>query len=161
MARLDPHSYADSEQPRTRSIDLALRVDFGRRELAGEIALHFHAPGTGPLDLDTRGLRIDSVRTLTGEPLRYTLAAPEPILGARLRVDLPPRSEGARIRYATSPDATALQWLEPSQTAGKTQPFLFSQAQPIHARSLMPLQDTPRFRITVGEARFIVPARLR
>jgi aminopeptidase N len=161
MARLDPHSYADSEQPRTRSIDLALRVDFGRRELAGEIALHFHAPGGGPLDLDTRGLRIDSVRTLTGEPLRWTLAPSEPILGARLRVDLPARCDGVRVRYATSPEATALQWLLPGQTAGKLQPFLFSQAQPIHARSLMPLQDTPRFRITVGEARFIVPGRLR
>ena len=45
--RLDPHSYADVGQPRTRSIDLALRVDFSRRTLEGEIALHFHASGGG------------------------------------------------------------------------------------------------------------------
>jgi leukotriene-A4 hydrolase len=158
--RLDPHSYADTAQPQTRSIDLALRADFDRRVLEGEIALHFRAPGVGPLDLDTRELRIDAVTLLDGTPLPHDLFAPEPILGARLRIDLPRGAAGVRVRYATSPAATALQWLEPSQTAGG-QPFLFSQAQPIHARSLAPLQDTPRIRITVGSARFTVPSPLR
>jgi len=158
--RLDPHSYADTAQPQTRSIDLTLRADFDRRVLEGEIALHFRAPGFGPLDLDTRDLRIDAVTLLDGTPLPHDLFAPEPILGARLRIDLPRGAAGVRVRYATSPAATALQWLEPSQTAGG-QPFLFSQAQPIHARSLAPLQDTPRIRITVGTARFTVPSPLR
>jgi len=158
--RLDPHSYADTDQPQTRSIDLTLRADFDRRVLEGEIALHFRAPGSGPLDLDTRDLRIDAVTLLDGTPLPHDLFAPEPILGARLRIDLPRGAAGVRVRYATSPAATALQWLEPSQTAGG-QPFLFSQAQPIHARSLAPLQDTPRIRITVGTARFTVPSPLR
>ncbi len=158
--RLDPHSYADTAQPQTRSIDLTLRADFDRRVLEGEIALHFRAPGCGPLDLDTRELRIDAVTLLDGTPLPHELFAPEPILGARLRIDLPPGTAGVRVRYATSPAATALQWLEPSQTMGG-QPFLFSQAQPIHARSLAPLQDTPRIRITVGTARFTVPSPLR
>jgi len=158
--RLDPHSYADTAQPQTRSIDLTLRADFDRRVLEGEIALHFRAPGVGPLDLDTRELRIDAVSLLDGTPLPHDLFAPEPILGARLRIDLPRGAEGVRVRYATSPAATALQWLEPSQTAGG-EPFLYSQAQPIHARSLAPLQDTPRIRITVGSARFTVPTPLR
>ena len=158
--RLDPHSYADADQPQTRSIDLALRVDFDRRVLEGEIALHFRAPGGGHLDLDTRELRIEAVESLDGAPLAYELSGPEPILGARLRIDLPRGARGVRIRYATSPAATALQWLEPGQTAGN-QPFLYSQSQPIHARSLAPLQDTPRIRIQVGFARFTVPSRLR
>jgi aminopeptidase N len=158
--RLDPHSYADLDQARTRSIDLAIRVDFATRTLDGEIALHFHEPGDGPLDLDTRDLRIDAVTSLEGAPLRHELAAAQPILGSRLRVTLPGRIAGVRVRYGTSPAASALQWLEPAQTAGG-QPFLYSQCQPIHARSLAPLQDTPRIRITVGSARFTVPSRLR
>jgi len=158
--RLDPHSYADVDQPRTRSIDLAIRVDFSRRTLEGEIALHFHQPGEGALDLDTRDLRIDSVTSLDGKPLRFDLAAAQPILGSRLRVTLPDGAAGVRIRYGASAAASALQWLEPAQTAG-SQPFLFSQCQPIHARSLAPLQDTPRTRITVRSARFTVPSRLR
>lgn len=160
--RLDPHSYADSDQPQTRSIDFALHVDFDARVLSGNIALRFHEPApAGPLDLDTRDLKIASVTSLEGAPLAFALAAPEPILGARLRVDLPEGARGVRIRYATSPAATALQWLDPAQTASKAQPFLFSQCQPIHARSVFPLQDSPRVRIQVGEARFTVPPRLK
>ncbi|HEY4730555.1 MAG TPA: M1 family peptidase, partial [Myxococcales bacterium] len=73
--RLDPHSYADTAQPQTRSIDLTLRADFDRRVLEGEIALHFRAPGFGPLDLDTRELRIDAVTLLDGTPLPHDLFA--------------------------------------------------------------------------------------
>jgi leukotriene-A4 hydrolase len=158
--RPDPHSYADTDQPQTRSIELALRADFPRRVLEGEIALHFREPGAGALDLDTRDLRIDAVESVEGAALRHQLGTPEPILGARLRILLPSGARGVRIRYATSPNATALQWLEPSQTAGE-HAFLYSQSQPIHARSLAPLQDTPRVRISIGSARFTVPARLR
>jgi aminopeptidase N len=160
MPRLDPHSYADSDQPQTESIELALNVDFSSRTLDGEIALRFRSPGAGPLDLDTRDLRIESISSLDGAPIAHQLSPPEPILGSRLRLELPKGTEGVRIRYSTSPEASALQWLTAAQTAGG-QPFLFSQCQPIHARSLAPLQDTPRIRITVSSARFTVPARLR
>ena len=158
--RLDPHSFADSDQPQTASIELSLRAHFAARVLEGEIALRFRQPGSGPLDLDTRDLTLRAVTSLDGSPLRHELSRPEPILGARLRIELPAGTAGVRIRYLTSPAATALQWLDPSQTAGG-QPFLYSQSQPIHARSLAPLQDTPRIRVTVGSARFTVPSRLR
>lgn len=52
------------------------------------------------------------------------------------------------IDYETSPNATALQWIEPSATLGKKHPYLFSQCQAIHARSLFPCQDSPAVKFT-------------
>src|SRR5882672_6943468 len=160
MARSDPHSYADSSQPQTRSISFDLRVNFAARVIVGEITLQFKEVGSGPIDLDTRDLKIESVTSLDGAGLAFDQAQPEPILGSRLRIELPPASAGVRIRYSTSPQASALQWLDPAQTAGGAQPFLFSQCQPIHARSIFPLQDTPRIRVKVDSARFRVPPPL-
>lgn len=160
MPRLDPHSYADSSHPRTRALRWKARVDFERRVIEAEATLIFHEPGEGDLDLDTRGLAIASVSDDQGRPLAFELGAPDPILGARLRVALASRTASVTVRYRTSPEATALQWLDPAQTAGKRHPFLFSQCQAIHARSVVPLQDTPRLRVTF-EAEVTVPAALR
>src|ERR1700730_10432521 len=158
--REDPHSCADLAQARTSSVELDLLVDFTTRTLVGEAVLRFAAAAQGPLDLDTRDLAIGGVADLSGTPIAHTLHAPEPILGARLSLRLPAPCRGVRIRYAPPPEATALQWLAPSQTPGQLHPSLYSQCQPIHARSLAPLQDTPRARVQIRAA-FTVPAMLR
>ncbi len=161
MARLDPHSWNDSTQPQTRSFDWKATVDFASRTLVAEVTLHLKSPGAGPLDLDTRDLAIDSVEDAsTGRPLAFDRGEAEAIVGTRLRIILCPPAKDVRIRYRTSPNASALQWLAPEQTAGKTQPYLFSQCQAIHARSVVPLQDTPRLRVTYTAA-LTVPRPLR
>src|SRR5512140_3197716 len=159
MARRDPHSYNDDTQVATTSLSLVARIDFAHEVLHGEATLVFERPGAGPLDLDTRELAIDAVEDLDGRALAFVLHPAEPILGARLAVTLAPGTSGVRIRYRTSPAASALQWLAPAQTAGGRAPFLFSQCQPIHARSIVPLQDTPRLRIRY-RAELTVPRAL-
>lgn len=56
----------------------------------------------------------------------------------------PPRAAGSTARvvvlYHTSSRSSAVQWLMPSATAGKVHPYLFTQCQAIHARSLLPCQ---------------------
>jgi aminopeptidase N len=159
MARLDPHSHADVEQPHQKHLSWKAEVDFAGRALGGTATLRFDRGGS-PVDLDSRGLSIESVTTVDGRALRFDLGPSEPILGERLRIELPPGVDTCVVRYRTAASASALQWLEPEQTAGGKAPFLYSQCQAIHARSVVPLQDTPRLRITY-EAELTVPATLR
>ncbi len=146
MSRLDPHSYWDSEHPRTVHAHLRLRVDFDARVLRGEITLTLDRDSGGALDLDTKGLTVHAARADDGTELAHRLFDEEEILGRRLRLELPAGTRSVSLAYDTSPDALGLQWLAPEQTEGGRRPFLFSQCQAIHARSLAPLQDTPRVR---------------
>ena len=152
MPRPDPHSYFDSDQPSTRRLDLDIAVDFDRRRVAGQVMLALDRPSTGPLDLDSKGLVIASVRTDLGRPIHYEPGPEEPILGSRLRLMLPEGTERVVIAYETAADAIGLQWLAPEQTAGRRQPFMFTQFQPIHARSMIPCQDSPMVRATYHAA---------
>ncbi|MBI5549125.1 MAG: M1 family metallopeptidase [Deltaproteobacteria bacterium] len=160
MARLDPHSCNDAAQPEVTHLDWKARVDFAARVIEAEATLELLSAGQGPLDLDTRELTVHGVFGEDGAKLAYSLAPAEPVLGSRLRIELPAGTRRVRIAYRTSPQASALQWLTPAQTAGGKQPFLFSQCQSIHARSVVPLQDTPRVRIRF-RAEVRVPKALR
>jgi leukotriene-A4 hydrolase len=149
----DVHSYANPDRVRVRHADLDLDIRFDRRILEGSVTLSFERrdPGPATLDLDTRGLVIASVEAPEGsgwKPIPFELGPPDPILGAKLSIEAPPRVDRVRIQYATGAGASGLQWLAPEQTAGKTHPFLFSQSQAIHARSWVPIQDTPQVRMT-------------
>jgi leukotriene-A4 hydrolase len=149
MSRPDPHSYSDDAQPRVTHFDLSLSVDFKARVLAGAITLRLNsASAREPLDLDSRDLTIEAVTTQSGAALSYTLGLVDPIMGQRLRIDLLEGTSAIIIKYRTSPAASALQWLDPEQTAGRAHPYLFSQCQAIHARSIAPLPDSPRVRVT-------------
>jgi aminopeptidase N len=150
MARLDPHSYTDSDQPRIERFDWSARVDFDRRVLDGEARLHLAEPTARAqtIDLDTRDLQVARVFDEGGANLRYAIHGAEPILGRRLSVDLPAATRSFTVHYATSPSASALGWLDPAQTLGRKHPFLFSQCQAIHARSIVPVQDSPAARFT-------------
>lgn len=159
MARIDPHSYTDTEQPRVQHVRLHWQVDFNTQRLSGTATLVFAQPSAGPVDLDTKGLTILAVQTPPGHQVPYDLGDDAPILGRKLRLTLPEQTSEVTITYHTAPEAMALQWLAPAQTAGKRYPFLFSQCQAIHARSLLPIQDTPRARITY-EATVTVPEPL-
>ena len=158
MARLDPHSYFDDAQPRTSAWNLRLRANFDLKVLSGEATLIFGGPSVGVFDLDTKGLSVRCVRA-SGTDIPFELGPEEPILGRRLRLTLPPATTSVTIVYETSPSAAGLQWLSPEQTAGKRLPFLFSQCQAIHARSVLPCQDSAAARVTY-EAEVDVPQGL-
>lgn len=150
----DEHSYAEPHKVRIRDLALNLSVDFDTRTLRGsaDYALDWLDHDARELLLDTRDLSIERVlgRRKDGlwRRLDFKLDAPDPIFGSALRIAMSRQYDVVRVRYRTSQSASGLQWLEPAMTAGGKQPFLFSQSQAIHARSWVPLQDTPGVRYT-------------
>ncbi|HUS23807.1 MAG TPA: M1 family metallopeptidase [Candidatus Binatia bacterium] len=162
----DPHSYANPAQVRVRHLVLDLDVSFERRVLSGTAELRVERldPRAQQLVLDTRDLNVFAVEAAAGPgawtQAPFSLGPADAVLGSALYVGLPPGADRVRIRYATRPQASGLQWLDPAQTAGRQKPFLFSQSEAIHARSWIPLQDTPQVRLTY-EARIRTPDGLR
>jgi len=144
----DPHSFTDLEQGRISHVDLSLNVDFTTSTITGVITCVLAAPAAGPLDMDTRDLTIASITAADGTAIEYDTSHTDEIIGTRLRVSLPAQTETFSIAFETSPNASALQWLKPAQTDGGEHPYLFSQCQAIHARSVIPCQDSPLARFT-------------
>ena len=158
MSRHDPHSYADLTQATIRHIGLDLAIDFDTRQVRGTAHYTLDRPSAGPLDLDTRGLSIVSIES-SGRSLRFELGDEDTILGTRLRLlDLNGASSFS-IDFALSRDASALQWLDGAQTRGGHSPYLYTQCQPLNARSVFPCQDTPSVRFTY-DAILDIPAPL-
>ena len=162
-AAADDHSYANPGQVLVRHIELNLTVDFELQQLLGTVVLDIERrqPAVNTLVLDTRDLVILSVEAgndNTWTQTAFKLEPAEPMRGAALRISLEDDSRRVRINYATSRDATGLQWLQAGQTADGKHPYMYSQAQAIHARSFIPLQDTPAVRVTYGATIFTPPA---
>ena len=150
----EPHSYAQPDQVMVTHLDLNLKLDFPQRELDGQatLKLDWKNPQAPSLVLDTRDLKIAKIEAVGTDgkttPLKYALAPRDKQLGSKLTIATPTHPAQVRIVYTTSPDASGLQWLTPAQTADKKLPFMFSQSESIHARSWVPLQDSPAIRFT-------------
>jgi aminopeptidase N len=142
----DIHSFGNPDETRVRHVELNLSIDFDGRRLRGAATLTLEPAGRR-LVLDTRDLKIGRVN---GSASGFRLGERDKHLGAPLEIELAAGERQVTIEYETGEEASGLQWLKPEQTAGKKHPFLFTQSQAIHARSWIPLQDSPGVRVTYG-----------
>jgi len=172
----DPHSNVIEDSTRVKHVSLRLEVDFKRQTIRGEARLRFQTNwghhDVLPLILDAKRLKILDVEVYPGTPdaarIQWKDGPEDPILGRRVEIPIPlsslPLPEAntghVLIRYETAPGAGALQWLSPARTAGGKQPFLFTQSEAIQARTWMPIQDSPRVRVTY-DATVLVPPGLK
>lgn len=122
----DTHSYSNPRAVRVRHVDLDWNVLFDQKILQGTATLTIERAANGgkePLILDTRDLKIAKVETSVDgarfAPAKFSVGAADKILGAPLTVELPAKANLVRIHYSTSPSASGLQWLEPSQRLAK------------------------------------------
>jgi aminopeptidase N len=156
---VDVHSFAKPLEARVTHLDLDLTVDFDAKRVGGTATLDIQAkPGAKDIVLDDKGLEIETITDEDGAALPFKVGAADPNLGAPLTVTMGDKRRIV-IRYKSAPEAGALQWLTPEQTAGKKHPYLFSQGQSIENRSWIPTQDSPGIRQS-WEATIRVPSDL-
>ena len=150
----DESSYAEPDKVAIKDLALDLKLDFDNKQIGGTATytLDWKDKAAKQLVLDTRELTIEKVEAVAADgktaPLQFALAAADKVFGSKLTIETPEQPAKVAITYHTAPTASGLQWLEPSMTEGKQLPFMFSQSQAIHARSWVPLQDTPSVRFT-------------
>jgi len=150
----DRSSLSKPDEAVVKHLDWTIDVDFEGSKLHGEATytVQLLRPGVKYLNLDTANLVVSSCKTFDGAALKYKLhplVRGKPHLGRRLEIEIPKSSSSndddqllrISVVYHTTIESSALQWLPPAQTAGKKYPYLFTQCQAIHARSLVPCQD--------------------
>ncbi|KAI0063061.1 zincin [Artomyces pyxidatus] len=149
----DPTTQSNYLKIHTVNVDLDWTLDFDQRVISGS-ATHSLAvkEDVEEVIFDTGDLEIHKVE-VEGKPGTFTLGQKHEVMGSALHIPLPSGVKaGSNISvvvfYKTTKDSTALQWLDKEQTQGNQFPYLFSQCQPIYARTLAPLQDTSSLKIT-------------
>ncbi len=156
----DMHSQSNALQIHPEHLSLDIAVDFDKRRISGSATWDIKPDeGVEYAIFDTWDLDIDSVEYPDGSNADYELEKADPIMGSALKIHLEPGTEKVKIYYKTGDDATALQWLNPTQTFRKESPFLYTQSESIFARSWVPCPDGPGYRFTY-DARVKVPEGL-
>ncbi|KAJ3921486.1 peptidase family M1-domain-containing protein [Lentinula edodes] len=161
----DPTSQANYTEIATEHVSFKWTVDFANQKIAGSAThdLRVLKDDIGEVIFDTADLVLESVE-VEGKSASYEVKPKHPIMGSALHIPLPSGLKSgslikATIKYETTKECTALQWLAKEQTQGKSFPYLFSQCQPIYARAMAPVQDSPSVKIKYSaEVTSILPA---
>ena len=164
---MDPLSYSNADEVIVTHLEWDAEVDFERQVIQATATYTVKSlkPSVSRVCLDTSKLVIQSVVHHDGNPLRHTL---HPVnnekvnLGQKLEIQLPvpPHSpQQFSITYQVTNQSSAVLW-RPFEIpeVGIQFPYLVTQCQAIHARSLVPCQDQPGVRFTY-RANVTVPVR--
>lgn len=155
MATRDPNTVSNYNAWVTKHTTANFRIDFNDKCLRGSVTLELESrtdKQSKEIILDSSHVAVSSVK-VNASPSQWEVKPRVEPKGSPLHVSVPDgAAEGELVKLdielETTSECTALQWLTSAQTSNKKAPFMFSQAQAIHARSLFPCQDTPSIKST-------------
>ncbi|KAJ5730201.1 uncharacterized protein N7483_004709 [Penicillium malachiteum] len=152
----DPNTLSNYHIWRSTHITANFGIWFEHKKLVGNVVHKFTSltdAQSREIILDTRFLDIATVK-VDGQHVKWELLPTLEPFGTPLKITLDQgvqqnETVEVNIELETTEKCTALQWLTPAQTSNKKHPYMFSQCQAIHARSIFPCQDTPDVKSTV------------
>lgn len=151
----DPNTLSNYNSWLTTHTTANFEVLFEEQRLSGNVVLTLKSitnAETKEIIFDTSYLDVSEVK-VNGKLAKWELLARLEPYGSGLKIFLDdgiPADQTVEvlIYISTTKSCTALQWLTPEQTSNKKHPYMFSQCQAIHARSIFPCQDTPDVKST-------------
>lgn len=143
---LDPSTLSNYQNFKVKQTNLTFDVLFEHKIVKGNVKFELDVlQNIEEIQLDTSFLKIFGVK-VNEEPQEFKVEDRLEPLGSQLRI-IGTRNKNTSIElsieFETTTKCTALQFLDKEATDGKKKPYLFSQCQAIHARSLFPCFDTP------------------
>ena len=151
----DPNTLSNYNNFLTIHTAVNFKIDFEKKIIAGNVALSLKSisgAAAKEILLDTSFLNVKDV-ILDGKTPKWKLLPRFEPYGAALQISLENGVQNGKIvqlemKTETTKECTAIQWLSPAQTRSE-HPYMFTQCQAIHTRSVFPCQDTPDVKGTV------------
>ncbi|RKF51371.1 Leukotriene A-4 hydrolase-like protein [Golovinomyces cichoracearum] len=152
----DPNTLSNYNYWRTKHTIVNFTIDFQKERLLGNVSLHLESlteKESEEIVLDSSYLDINSISIKGIGSIKWHIQDRTEPYGSPLHIKIPGGAlKGSMvvvdISLSTTEKCTALQWLTPAQTFNKKFPYMFSQCQAIHNRSIFPCQDTPDVKST-------------
>lgn len=146
----DPNTLANYNNWRTIHTSVDVEILFDEQKLQGKVSHKLKSitdAETKEIVLDSSHVQVNEV-DVDGKKHKFDILPRLEPYGSALKILLDQgvandKEITVSIDFATTPACTALQWMTPAQTSNKKHPYMFSQCQAIHARSIFPCQDTP------------------
>lgn len=142
----DPSTLSNYNSFLIKNTNLDFKVLFDQQVLKGEVEYQLDVlEDITEIVLDTSFIAVHNVSVDGGKRL-FTVNERQGPLGSSLVIDYcgsKNTSITVKIGFQTTKQCTAIQFLDKEATDGKLNPYLFSQCEAIHARSLFPCFDTP------------------
>ena len=150
----DPNTLSNYGHFLTTHTVVRLAISFDDRKVSGDVVLELKSitdAASKEIVLDTSYLAVEDV-TVEGRDSTWRLSSRSEPYGSALTINLAEgvdngASLNVKISIATTEACTALGWMTPAQ-ARSEHPYMYTQCQAIHARSIFPCQDTPDVKST-------------
>lgn len=146
--RIDYSTNSNPTEIECWNLLLDWNIDFSKKVITGK-ATHevcLLKDGVPSANFDISGLIISKV-LLDNERATFTVTEAGPNSVVKVTIPAAQQVKGTVVKiefqYSTGEEASAMQWLDATATQGGKYPYLFTQSQAIHARSMFPCFDSP------------------